>query len=634
MTQPIVMLCKGIINEGSCNNKVKQDEFCHLHYVRGTLLEEAKQKDVRICDDAKRACKNETFNCKSKCEDCLRKSRERETKQYEERKTKNCCVTCGNKLEEEVKGIKGSPVYKCKECYEKERSIELKRTRVKRNEKSDNKLNLALYFEKYKLGASTRNLEFSLSFEEFQKLVESPCYYCKKYNDIEVVGIDRINSSLGYISANVYPSCETCNKMKGSLSIYDFAKQIITLYETFAIPFQEEKKDEELLHQEASPSRRLRLCDISSLYINRQLKKYIDLCITDKRPQVYVDKLVTATEYKMTKDEFIIYLRKISRSEIRGNTEIPDNVRQRVPRNEIKALLAAKKVIEAVKIYESVWGHTKSIREDFTELSENWHSLEMEKKEESLQRLFIKYGNRRSYAKLTKISKPETTLTSESIEETNTKIDETSESISEINTETQATSESSKEIKPIPIEANPFTQTLPKIEKKESSPTQWKISNIYSYCMTGKEEIYLNYLKESNPDVKDIEERFTTLLAQIKTNEKEKAEKLIQEFVHDLRRLRHNALCYTKNHSVLDRDDREVWRAESVLHAFEANRLEEFKKFTEENTGDKEDDPDWMKRWESFVEGVKGESEIPKKKSMISKFLTAQRTKKYRRGKD
>jgi len=65
---------------------------------------------------------------------------------------------------------------------------------------------------------------------------------------------------------------------------------------------------------------------------------------------------------------------------------------------------------------------------------------------------------------------------------------------------------------------------------------------------------------------------------------------------------------------------------------FYTNRLDEFKKFTEENVDDKPDDPVWMKRWESFVEGVNQYTDIEKKKGLISKFFIAQRTKKYRRG--
>jgi hypothetical protein len=170
------------------------------------------------------------------------------------------------------------------------------------------------------------------------------------------------------------------------------------------------------------------------------------------------------------------------------------------------------------------------------------------------------------------------------------------------------------------------------IQKKESLPTQWKVSNIYTYLTTGKEDLYKQYVIEANPEVKDIEELYTTLLTQVKgCASQEEAEPFIKAFVENLRTLRHNALCYKKNHAVIDREDREVWRADSVLHAFQQNKLEKFKEFTEEYVGDKPDDTSWCKRWEAFVSSVQGEEDETKQKALISKFLTAQRTKKYRR---
>lgn len=606
MTQPTAMNCKGIPNEGTCNNKVTQDGFCHLHYTRGTLLEQAKLKGVRICDDAKRACKNETFNGKLKCEECLRKTRERDTKQYEERKANKCCVTCGIKLEEEVKGVKGSTVFKCKECYEKERKVELNRTRDKRNYKNENKLNLEKYYQQYSIDAGKRNLEFSISFDLFKDIVESPCRYCKCYNEIEVVGIDRVNSALGYIESNVVPCCETCNIMKSKYNIIHFAKHIITLYTTFAKPFLEELEDEELFQQEASPSRRLRHGDIVSLYVNRQLHKYIELCNIDKRPQVYIDKLEKATDYKMTKEEFIIYLSNTSRSEVRANTQISIESRKRVPRNEIKALLAAKKVIEAVKIYEAQWGYTKFIREDFAKLADIWETLDIDEKKEKMQSLYTKYGNNRSYAKRVK----ENSETSSTTENTDEEIVDTT---------------------PVPIQTTPFTpvEPIPEKKKEDALLSQWKVTNIYTYLTTGREEIYKKYVKENNPGLTD--EVFNTLLTQVKEASKEEAEKLIKIFVADLRNLRHNTLCKFKNDEVRFREDKVIWDSTDILAAFKQEKIDIFKTFTEKSTGDQPEDPKWSKRWGEFLQSLREEESEQSQKWLISKFLAAQRAKRQRR---
>ena len=67
-------------------------------------------------------------------------------------------------------------------------------------------------YNNYKKGAKIRNLEFSLTKEEFYKLTSQPCYYCgeiKEYN-----GIDRIDSKKGYTIDNCVPCCFCCNGMK------------------------------------------------------------------------------------------------------------------------------------------------------------------------------------------------------------------------------------------------------------------------------------------------------------------------------------------------------------------------------------------------------------------------------------
>lgn len=87
----------------------------------------------------------------------------------------------------------------------------------------------------YKNGASLRNIEFSLEFEQFDELTGQNCTYCGieprqiwpppcmpqkipcVYN-----GIDRVNNSKGYTSDNVCPCCSICNKAKRAMSVEDF----------------------------------------------------------------------------------------------------------------------------------------------------------------------------------------------------------------------------------------------------------------------------------------------------------------------------------------------------------------------------------------------------------------------------
>lgn len=94
----------------------------------------------------------------------------------------------------------------------------------------------------YKRHAKDRGLIYKLSKDMFLKLIEQPCYYCgrtpsnikKTKNDKEgflYSGIDRKDSSIGYISSNVVSCCDKCNKSKREYSVEDFLKWVKSVYD-------------------------------------------------------------------------------------------------------------------------------------------------------------------------------------------------------------------------------------------------------------------------------------------------------------------------------------------------------------------------------------------------------------------
>lgn len=93
----------------------------------------------------------------------------------------------------------------------------------------------------YKQSARRRNFEFILNDDEFRKLISSNCFYCgsepkqKRQRSVSGYmmfnGIDRIDSSRGYVPGNVLPCCSTCNFMKRSLRYNDFIAHIEKIYE-------------------------------------------------------------------------------------------------------------------------------------------------------------------------------------------------------------------------------------------------------------------------------------------------------------------------------------------------------------------------------------------------------------------
>lgn len=67
-------------------------------------------------------------------------------------------------------------------------------------------------YSKYKSGAKRRQLEFKLTLNQFKKYWRQPCHYCG--DSIRTIGLDRIDSSIGYNIDNIVPCCPKCNWMK------------------------------------------------------------------------------------------------------------------------------------------------------------------------------------------------------------------------------------------------------------------------------------------------------------------------------------------------------------------------------------------------------------------------------------
>jgi hypothetical protein len=88
-----------------------------------------------------------------------------------------------------------------------------------------------------------RGLTCTLSGQEILKLVKDKCHYCGtehsnnmlynqpnfKYNFIHN-GIDRIDSTKGYIQGNVVSCCKTCNVSKMNMGYQEFIKHITKIY--------------------------------------------------------------------------------------------------------------------------------------------------------------------------------------------------------------------------------------------------------------------------------------------------------------------------------------------------------------------------------------------------------------------
>ncbi len=83
-------------------------------------------------------------------------------------------------------------------------------------------------FITYKHGAKVRGHAFNLTKDEFSSFWQVPCTYCG--SEVATIGIDRIDSSIGYSIDNCVSCCAMCNTMKLNHSLdewLDKMKQIL-----------------------------------------------------------------------------------------------------------------------------------------------------------------------------------------------------------------------------------------------------------------------------------------------------------------------------------------------------------------------------------------------------------------------
>lgn len=75
-------------------------------------------------------------------------------------------------------------------------------------------------FNKYNDNARRKKLDFQITYQEALNFFLGACIYCGVIGSLEeqLLGIDRVDSSLPYTSSNCVPCCSMCNMMKGSLN--------------------------------------------------------------------------------------------------------------------------------------------------------------------------------------------------------------------------------------------------------------------------------------------------------------------------------------------------------------------------------------------------------------------------------
>jgi len=106
-----------------------------------------------------------------------------------------------------------------------------------------------------------------LTEEDITRIVSKRCYYCDSTNDMEQIGIDRVNPNIGYIKSNkLVACCKICNVMKLDLTIDAFYNHILEV-----LLHNESLTDEEYASKLKKPKKQTKL-----EYVSEQLTKIFE----------------------------------------------------------------------------------------------------------------------------------------------------------------------------------------------------------------------------------------------------------------------------------------------------------------------------------------------------------------------
>jgi hypothetical protein len=223
--------------DGCKFKRSNENIYCGKHQL--CLFEdEVKLENKKLCFNYIRGCREKLdIDYKfSKCGNCLEYDREKDKKRRINIKENNSnidvtnaetkyCTTCCKELSmDNFVGALSVITKTCIKCRENNKKQDANRDKDHRNEVVRN--NMKPQFTTYKKGAYERNLEFVISYDEYETIVKNKCYYCGIMQERGFNGIDRKDSSIGYNLINCVSCCKMCNYIKGSLSVSVFIKRI------------------------------------------------------------------------------------------------------------------------------------------------------------------------------------------------------------------------------------------------------------------------------------------------------------------------------------------------------------------------------------------------------------------------
>ena len=145
---------------------------------------------------------------------------------------------CGSEVTKTLMDIRRADTVSCG-CHKREMARAWgERWRLANGESSFRAL-----VDSYRKRASRLGVAFELVDDVFRRLTSARCYYChiepkqrkranrQSFGDYRYNGIDRVDSTLGYVAGNCVPCCAKCNRGKREMPVGEFLDWVRRVYE-------------------------------------------------------------------------------------------------------------------------------------------------------------------------------------------------------------------------------------------------------------------------------------------------------------------------------------------------------------------------------------------------------------------
>jgi hypothetical protein len=441
----------------------------------------------------------------------------------------------------------------------------------------------------------SRKIEFLLTQTQYESFKGEPCYLCGIQSSPDHInGIDRVNNSDGYTIENCKSCCGHCNLMKATLPLEEFLSQchLINKYN---------KPDK--THQRVFTAK-----EVYDVIESGKINNYIDIAKKEGKSTQYIVGIKDIDISSITKEEVLAEIRRQMEHERSRAYKNSKSEALHYSAATIYTMLVSGEIDKFTSWYKTTFGVSNSFHTKLEELVKSLSAVE-KKDGVDLCRKFLNGERSRRQSMLTTSLKKKATPDKKEKSWVAPKL-----------TAPTPTIEIHNIIVPTPLPADVVPSYV--------GPKQWKSELIYKYIMEGKGNQYKKYCEENNT-IEDIDawntvwntfEGTITVIGGF-----EFAKPIIQEFIESLRKTRTLKLLEKTKKNILDRTDREVWPKETILQAFNADKMNDVKTHYEK----KDTGTNWEKRWAKLLEDLGSTKNNTEQLEIIRKFQNNHRKSCY-----